>query len=342
LVSRPLPLSWSLGLRPGEGVGGEVPFGTRSISRIIKAVRLGKAEARNPTCEAGMILVQSHAISIRNRQRADKPNEDDFKADDLNRLYLVADGVTSTPNIGDPYPDPAGGQLAARAFCEHVHAHLLAHIAEVQVLPVVTLRNALAAANDAIRELNLVHRRYIEANFADKDYIGTVGALAAVVDERLYVLHIGDVMVVMVRNGHLELITDIQTENIRTYRRTMKSRGVRAHDLTVSIRRDFRNNLDAKGVDGQPVGYGVLTGEKPALDFVKDTMRPLKNGDKVLILSDGFQPLIRAALQDEAEMFKVGRWLEEGSPALEKMIGENERFETSLDDKSAILISFWK
>ncbi len=283
--------------------------------------------------------VRSTAITVRNRQRADKPNEDHFTADDQNGLYLIADGVTTTPAAGDPYPDLAGGQMAARTFCDLAHTFLLAHISELCTSPVETMRMALIAANDAIRVLNLAHHRYAGANFADQDYYGTVAAMAAVLGDKLYLLAIGDVTVTLNRGTHLALITDVQTDNVRTYKQTMLERGLGARELTLAIRRDYRNRIHARGLGGEPVGYGVLTGEAGALDFVKDHTLPLEGGDRILLASDGLLPLITAATASEQEKQTLCQVLQSDPPTLEKLVAENERFESSPDDKTAILVA---
>ncbi len=285
------------------------------------------------------VRCRSRAISIRNWQRPDKPNEDYFQADDLNGLYLLADGVTTTPSIDQPYPDPAGGQLAARTFCEHTYTYLTAHLNEVRASPTHILRTAVTVGNAAVYSLNVAHRRYEQANFLDRDYMGTVAAMAAIVGDMLHVLYVGDVMALHGRGGHLRLISEIQTESVHAYQeKVRRSRLVAPQELKIAVRKEYRNRSHATGLNGEPVGYGVLTGEEGVLDFVRQVELHLEDQDRVLLLSDGFQPLVSAALANRAEMERISAWIQADSGSLSRLAAENRRFDIIFDDQTAIVI----
>ena len=168
--------------------------------------------------------LKSDIISIKNAETEDKPNEDYFIADDSNGIYIVADGVTSTPKSGEKYPNPSGGQLAARTFCEEVYKHLISCEKELQIDPVGVVKRALSVANQEICSLNQAYNRYAEANFVDKDYFGTVGAVVVATKDRFHIFHVGDVIVLLKRAATLKLITDSQTRNVIEYKRKIQDR----------------------------------------------------------------------------------------------------------------------
>ncbi len=282
--------------------------------------------------------LKSYTLSLKNSQ-VDKPNEDYFVADDRHGIYIVADGVTSTPRSGEQYPNPSGGQLAARAFCEEAYQHLVACKKELEAEPAAVLKGALNLANRKIHALNQTYNRYAEANFIDKDYFGTVATVVVAVKAQFHILHVGDTMVLLQSGTTLELLADIQTRNVAEYEKKVKDNGsMPSGELTVAIRRDFRNHINARGLSGERVAYGVFTGEEEVADFIQAYEAPAQPGDRLLILSDGFEPLIDHVLNDAESMQTFCELLNEPSVALEWMIEQNRRLEKRSDDKTAIIV----
>jgi len=283
---------------------------------------------------------KSHKISVKNSESEDKPNEDYFIADDSNGIYIVADGVTATPRSGDKYPNPAGGQLAARMFCEEVYKHLLFNKKAIETKSVEIVKQAISLANLKICSLNQAHNRYKEANFADKDYFGTVGTVVVATNERFSILHVGDVMALLKRKLNIDLLTNIQTRNVFEYKKKVTETGIiNPRDLAITVRRDFRNNINSQGLNGEKVGYGVFTGEEGVRNFVQVCEVPFHENDTLLILSDGLEPLIDYVLHNPEGMLLFCRMIDEGPEFLNWLLAENQQFEKRSDDKTALVIN---
>lgn len=283
------------------------------------------------------LSLHSSSVSYKS-DRADKPNEDAFVADDGRGLYLIADGVTSTPRPGDPYPQPSGGELAARAFVAAAYAFLCGHLTSGRP-PGPVLRLALEAANEAIAALNRAHDRYAQANFLDKDYFGAVGTVAVIQEGACRLLHVGDTLAVLRRGDAFRLLAEIGTQDVAAYQREVRARGIILPEpLAVLVRRDFRNHREARGIDGAPVGYGVFTGEPAAFDFLQSVIEPLRAGDRLLLATDGWAPLLLPALADPAHAAWLAAQFERGPAAWPELAAENDLRAGPSDDKTLIEI----
>lgn len=80
-------------------------------------------------------------------------------------------------------------------------------------------------------------------------------------------------------------------------------------ETRVTIRRDFRNNLN-NIQDDKCVSYGALTGEDSASDFIRSGQIKLEKNDIVVVYSDGFseflheQEFISSILNFQKEKFE--------------------------------------
>ena len=280
-------------------------------------------------------IFASCACSIKNN-RETKPNEDFYKADDRLGIYLLADGITSTPGADELYPSPSGGEMVARLFCDTVYRQLYQL---TDGIASEKIRQAVLFANQEIYALNTVHHRYEMANFLNIDYFGCVGTVLVATEVGFQILHIGDTMVLLARKNHLQLLTENQTKNVADYKNKVRNRpDFSARDLTIAIRRDFRNNIDASGLDGERVGYGAFTGQAGVADFIREDDICLQDGDVVLMLSDGFEPLVSNTLSNLQASQELINRLGDGDTFFRWLLSENARFETSSDDKTAIII----
>jgi serine/threonine protein phosphatase PrpC len=279
---------------------------------------------------------QSFARTVRNTHSAFKPNEDYFVADDQKAIYIVADGITTTPKTDADYPNPSGGQLTSRLFCETVYQFLLAQ-------PDITrdsVYQSLLRANEAIFALNQAHGRYERANFVDEDYYGTVATVAVVIAGCCVIYHVGDTLVLWQNGTSLERITESQTQGVAAYKWKINAiRRMISRELTVAIRRDFRNHLHARGMDGEAVGYGVFTGEPGVVDFIRSYERPIPPGTTFLMTSDGFEPLVSQLLSTPALATEFCQRLAENPNQIDWLFEQNQRIQDRHDDKTGLIIS---
>lgn len=218
----------------------------------------------------------------KNRERRDKPNEDFILADDANSIYIVCDGVTRSPVKGK-YPHHSPSAQAARIFAE-VARHVL-----VETLPFVSPPQALIKAvekgNDGIAEFN--RHEFESIDYLENDLAGTVAIVGVIAGDVFHYASIGDCLGYIVSNDKSVGFTHSQTEMVAAYRRKVGF----VRDATLRIRRDIRNNK------AHPWGFGVLTGESAALDFVEQGDIALHGGETIILASDGVAHLFQSSVQ---------------------------------------------
>jgi serine/threonine protein phosphatase PrpC len=226
--------------------------------------------------------------------------------------------------------------LTSHLFCETVYSYLLTQ-------PEITRDSAyqsLLCANEAIAALNRSHGRYERANFVDEDYYGTVATLVVVIADRCVIYHVGDTLVLWQNGASFERVTELQTQSVAAYKKKInETRRLTSRELTVAIRRDFRNHLNAKGLDGEPVGYGVFTGEAGVVDFIRVYERPILSGATFLMTSDGFEPLVSQILVNPALAAEFCQRLSENPNQMDWLFEQNRLIQERHDDKTACIIS---
>lgn len=286
-----------------------------------------------------MFNLKSRSISIKGSEIIDKPNEDFFIADDDNRIYILADGVTSTLINNEKYPNPSGGELASHIFCEEVYNYLISKKKELAIKPFDVMKMSLSVANHKICSLNQAFNRYKEANFIEKDYFGTVGTVAVNIKDKFFILHVGDAIILLKRKVILKWITGVQTKNVSEYIMKIKDSGViSSRKLMIAVRKDFRNRINSRGLNGEKVSYGVFTGEDGVQDFIQEYEVSIQNKDVILILSDGLSPLINDALSDYKKTKQFCELLDDESEFFDWIIEENDHIAKRSDDKTVITI----
>jgi serine/threonine protein phosphatase PrpC len=203
---------------------------------------------------------------------SDKPMEDFVILDDDAGVYVVCDGVTRTASVGT-YPNPSPAYLAAKRFGETFRN-------EIQRLPNRVavderMTEAILRANLSLRTLN--HELGLGADYLENDLAGTVAVVAIRHGARLYYAYVGDCALYRVCDGVLSLVTPPQTASVAAFRKMYGN----SNDVTVTVRRDYRNRVENKS------SYGCFTGEAQAMEFVRAGSVPFLATDTVFLASDG-------------------------------------------------------
>lgn len=281
---------------------------------------------------------KSSYFSTRNSILPEKPNEDFLITDDINGIYIIADGVTSTPKEGKQYPQPSGGEMAAKEFCNSIYRYLSSKN-DTEDDPIKTLNNAVCFGNEQILKLNEAYNRINDVDFEENDYFGTVGTALTANQDKFYVAHVGDIMVIHLTNHSCSMITDIQTKEFHNYyKKVMRNGIVSSVDLLRWIRKSYRNNKKSELVDGFRVDYGVFTGEEGAIDYIENYIIDIKSGDSIFILTDGLQPFVTTILENpEQQKMFIEETVQNRDP-LNWIRNKNNEISTVNDDQTAILI----
>lgn len=219
--------------------------------------------------------VISIGITQKNQRGNDKPNEDFYLMDDKNGIYIIVDGVSRDRENG-VYPNPSPAAEVSQLFVQKAYDYLKNHIKEEENIEELIFR-AMAVGND---EIALYNQRQ---KWADDFYPGTVGIIACLKREHFYYGYIGDCYGVYLNlnRRYTNVFTKCQTEKIALHKKEFTS---------YEIRNVICNNME------HPYSYGVLNGNKAALDFVEIAMFPIYNNDRILLCTDGVADALKGLL----------------------------------------------
>ncbi len=184
-------------------------------------------------------------------------------------LAMVADG------IGGHAAGEIASDLAVRTVYEFLEK------APDSRDPLGVLQSALLAANQAIYE-----RSRSEPQLAG---MGSTAVVALIVGRRLFVAHVGDSRMYLIREGRIRQLTVDHTwvqEAISAGLLTPDD--ARKHPNRHVIRRYLGHNLDTNPVD---LGVQLVVGEAPE-HMTRNQGMTLQDGDMLLLCSDGLTDLV--------------------------------------------------
>lgn len=212
------------------------------------------------------------------------PIEDQFYASE--NEAIIADGITRDPiGISDfslctkqdfleKYSRPSGAELAAKVICDT--------FSKTQG----TLMEKLIECN---KNVHILNEKYInKCDYLQNDYFGAVASCVNIENNILNYAYICDCgIIVYDQLGNIKFQTEDDKEKYSDP--FIKNIGIpwNLPEARIIVRRDYRNNLDNIQND-KCVSYGAITGERDAIEFIRDGRLSLKNGDLILLYSDGF------------------------------------------------------
>lgn len=238
-------------------------------------------------------------LSAVHQGEPDKPNEDAFCIHLDCGLAIVADGVSRSRRPDGTYP----AELATLAPELFIRAAGEALATRQRFWEPGTVREAVAAANTAIRKENEDRGITQAVNYDTVDYLGTTAcilSLKAAADHAFGTFgFIGDPVAFFVRSdGAAMLLTRDQLDGChrfgRPYFKALAAREGLSDGEALRRRRIWnrsyaRNRREATDPDGHPVGYGVLTGEPGATHFFETRLVLARPGDRLILASDALR-----------------------------------------------------
>lgn len=244
---------------------------------------------------------ENKIIKIYSNEESNKfPKEDHWatKTTGKSHYAVLADGVTryllrhATDDMNDPkirakqlkdYPNPSPAKMAAEKFCKASMKELLDHS---------SIKDTFIKANNELLKFSFKHNP--EPNLLENDYWGCVASIFKVENKSLYWGFICDCgITVWDKNGKIKFQTideGAQTANLMYkifkpyFGKVVKS----ATSFTgrVILRGLFQNRLTSPRGDVTK-GFGVINGDRNAMDYVRTGSLALENGDTVAAYSDG-------------------------------------------------------
>lgn len=237
--------------------------------------------------------------TLKNTKIYDKPNEDFVLCDDERNIYILLDGV-SRDKVNGKYPHPSPAREVSELFAIEAYNYLKKNIRQYGL---EKIKESFIKGNEAIERYNIKY---------NNDFLpGTVGIICVVDKDRLFYGYIGDCYGRLIRNNEIVMFTKCQTEKIAIHRKEFSSS---------EIRNRICNNIK------HPYSYGVLTGQKEALDFVVLGEYSLNNVDMVFLSSDGMESFLGSLSRKDFVKREADYYL------------RNSVKEREDDDKAAIII----
>lgn len=211
--------------------------------------------------------------TVRNTKMYYKPNEDYVLCDDEKKIYILLDGV-SRDKIDGKYPDPSPALEVTELFAKEAYDYLQGNYDQCSL---EHIKKAFIRGNEAIAGYNAEYEDFLP---------GTVGIVCVAYKDRLYYGYIGDCYGRFIVNGKVKIFTKCQTENIAAHKREFSAS---------EIRNKICNNPQ------HPYAYGVLTGQKEAMEFVVLGECTLTNVDGIILSSDGMEPYLSGLKRNDFE-----------------------------------------
>ncbi len=257
-----------------------------SISREKNVDAIGHFEKLNvllhDECGEVFKIVKAEGETDRNVSQSPHPQEDALFLDDVNNIYVIADGITRQEGYESDY------SLAA-AFSNEFTSTFSRKLAESMKLnsknPEELIKKCFVnssvltqsrlekdgvytKAKAAAKALSVKNGTYFEAP-------GCVAAVAVIDNGTLYYGSVGDCAVTLIRNGQPAILTRNQT----------------AYAFNVDKHEADRELLYERYVNkpGNKHGYGVVNGDRNVSAFFTVGSVKLTAGDYVYIMSDGIK-----------------------------------------------------
>ena len=190
-----------------------------------------------------------------------------------NGVFVVTDGVSRS--FQEKYPSPSPAKVVAEFVATSIGLHLIAGV------DIVT---AFKTGNKAAYFLNKVFG-FLNTDYLFNDLAGCVASAITVHDKTFKYGFIGDCGVARLnQKGELVWHTPDQVAPVvATFKNLISETAM--NDRLVRIRRDFRNKPSADHST-----FGVLTGEKKAMDYVRTGEIEFEKGETIILYSDGVFP----------------------------------------------------
>ena len=225
------------------------------------------------------------------------PSEDVYSIN--KKTIAVADGVTRDPFPKLPgryslterikfflkYPRPSSARIAAYIFCKTFPKV----INDYNIKDENAVRTAFTEANSNIHSWNT--KNILEIDYLVNDFAGCVAAGTVENKGILYYGYIADCgIAVFDENGKSKFKTENEGpdkyETARKYSEKMKNFEWNNPESRKMFRKYYRNNPEEK------CSFGVLTGEKSALKYVKTGALELGKNECYVVYSDGVEKIL--------------------------------------------------
>lgn len=214
------------------------------------------------------------------------PQEDFLLMSKKYPIFVVADGVTLIQFILEKkaYPNPSPAGDVARIFCEQL---LKAAEDRYESYTETDTKEIFKIGNEAVRKYNQGQGRTKEVvDFWDNDFFAATAAFVVLKNNTIYWGSICDSYVAHFSSGQCTFrspdcnaMAEAEAPKFTGDVNDQKAKAIYAWSTK-------RNGID---VNGRLIGYGVVTGEAAAEQYLNTGMFEVKSGDIVAVFTDGFE-----------------------------------------------------
>ena len=249
------------------------------------------------------------------------PEEDYYYLE--NNIFCVADGVTrdliggdirpypktkeEATYIAEHYPNPSGAYESSKIIANHFVSYMKEKNANEE-----GVKEAIQKANQDVWEIN----KNRKIDYVGEDLYCSEAVGGIITDNNLYCFGIGDCYIKVFDQNNHEIFS---TENDHFYMEEFETEYLKSGEYNwmdpryrLLIRAALRNNYIVTH-HGKKVGYGALTGEDRAMDFVKIYKVPLENAKYICAYSDGCMPYFENSAEITETLKNPDRIKENGS-----------------------------
>jgi len=255
------------------------------------------------------------------------PKEDYFVISKKYPIFAIADGVSLMVNEGEEYPKISGAGEVARIFCKTV---IFEAEKRFDNFSERDLKEIFGVGNEAVKDYNVSQGRIEDTiNYWDVDLFSATMALVVLKDNRIYWMSLCDCGVVVFNNGKNIFQSPNGWENFPKDWKEGKS----DKEKVIERHRDYRNAVK----DGKLVGYGAVNGQENAIYYLNTGVLNVKEGNKVLLYTDGFENYIN--LKEFIDIFNV--WPKNIEEIIKNLVNDKGREDLSKygREKSLIAVS---
>lgn len=238
------------------------------------------------------------------------PEEDYYNLN--NNIFCVADGVTrdlkegevvpypktkqEAEYIANNYPNPSGAYMSSKICADNFLKYMQQY--KEEEINKEAILEAIRKANKDIWEINKDRNiDYLEQDLYCSEAVGGI-----ILDNYLYCFSIGDCYIKCYNSKYEEIFV---TENDHLLMENFEDEFLKSGEYNwfdqryrILIRAALRNNSIITH-NNKKVGYGALTGEESAIDFVKTYKINLDNVKYICAYSDGCMPYFEGNKAEE-------------------------------------------
>lgn len=256
----------------------------------------------------------SEYLTIKNNKADFIPNEDYVINDNKNGIFVVMDGISRKR---EEYKNNQSiAYDVSKTFADNIYNHIKEELVKCK-----DFKDAKLMLTDAFKKANKAVDVMLESRkseFKGYEYPGAVGIVAFTLNNILCYGAVGDCMGILVRGNNKIIFSPKQT----TF-----AFDVLNHERERNLLYDEYVNIKSS-----PYGYGVINGDKNAIEYFNISYINLDLGDVIYLVSDGVSDLI--------EYKKVNDYIDLSLEEIidESIIQDKLMNKSHLDDKTIIKI----